>query len=93
MKGDSHHCVTDSFKYGCCNYECKNLHDSEMVSWVFQVDNPFAFDCKSGAHVRPSDVEKESASYRLTDQTLDDAAKENVNEIPQNLSRPFPVPL
>ena len=57
-----------------------------MVSRLFQMDNLFWFECKSRAHVRPSNIEKESASYGDTDQALNNAAKENVNEIPQNLS-------
>jgi len=48
VKGDSHHCVADGLKYGRCNYESKNLHDAEMFSRVFRLDNLFRFDCKTG---------------------------------------------
>jgi len=80
VKGDSHHRVADGLKYGRCNYECKNLHDAEMFSRVFRVDNLFRFDCKTGTYVWPSDVEKKSTSYGDTNQALNSAAKENVNE-------------
>jgi hypothetical protein len=46
VKGNSHHCVADSLKYGCCNYKRKNLHGEEIVSRHVHVDNLFRLTAK-----------------------------------------------
>lgn len=79
VKGDSHERIANSLKYGCRNYECKNLHGSEMFSRVVCTDNAFRTVRESGAHIRPGNVEKEGAGYGDTRQALNKPAIENAN--------------